>query len=223
MPNWVTNTLTVVGDEEDLDRFVAQVGAPYTRLYANTVVEDGVFRTVTEEATWEGDFSFWNITRPDDSILAEYHTVADGKAPANNWYAWNNANWGTKWDADVSHTEREDAGSWRVHFSTAWSPPYPVLEAAANQHPNLHFSLEWEEEQGFGAEVEFTAEFGVDEVRTWDIPESHKDFVDRDNEDGCVCAYESNTEYWFSDCPRDAVTTDANAEFLQDIIEMMEV
>lgn len=222
MPNWVNNILTVTGDKEALDRFLEQAGQSYTRSYARIIHEEGTFRTETHEETWEGDFSFWNITKPSDDILDEYHSVADSKAPANNWYAWNIDNWGTKWDADVSHAEREAGESWRVHFATAWSPPYPLLETAANQHPDLHFWLEWEEEQGFGAEVEFTAEAGAVESRTWDIPESHADYAKRDNEDGCHCAMDDNPEYWFYDCPR-PTDTEMSAELLQDIIEMSEV
>lgn len=219
MPNWVNNILTVSGNKEDLDKFVEQVGASYTRSYARIIHEEGTFRTETHEATWEGDFSFWNITKPSDDILDEYHTVADGKAPANNWYPWNIDNWGTKWDADVSYLEREEDGSWRVHFATAWSPPYPVIAAAAEQYPTLHFFLEWEEEQGFGAEVVFTAEDGVNEIRTWDIPESHADYANRDNEDGCFCNLE-DPEYWFDDCPGKKEALEDDAGILEDLVEL---
>lgn len=199
MPNWVSNNLTVIGNKEDLDKFVEQVGRTYTRQVTRYENVDGEFRTITEDAEWKGDFCLWNIHAPDESILDEYHSVADGKAGPNNWYAWNVNNWGTKWDVDAE-VERHADDHLQVRFDTAWSPPYPAIATAAEQHPNLTFHLEWEEEQGFGAEVEFDAE-GPNEVRTWDIPSSHADFVERDNEDGCVCAYEEEQEYWFSDCP----------------------
>jgi len=207
MPNWVTNTLTVTGNKADLDKFVEQVGRTHTRQFSRYENVDGELRTITEDAEWTGDFTFWNIHAPDASILDEYHGVADGKAGPNNWYAWNIDNWGTKWDASVSEVVHDGDNEWRVTFDTAWSPPYPVIAASAEQHPNLHFWLDWEEEQGFGAEVEFTAEEGATEVRTWDIPASHADFVDRDNEDGCVCGYGEDEQYWFEDCPG------KNAEF----------
>lgn len=200
MPNWVTNTLTVTGDKADLDKFVEQVGRTHTRQFSRLENVDGKFVSITEDAEWTGEFTFWNIHAPHPSIMDEYNGVADGNAGPNNWYGWNVTNWGTKWDADVADVVRDGDNEWRVVFSTAWSPPYPVIATAAHQHPNLRFWLEWEEEQGFGAEVEFDTE-GPNEVRTWDIPESHADFVDRDNEDGCVCAYEEDQQYWFADCP----------------------
>lgn len=221
MPNWVNNSLTVTGSKDDLDKFVEQVGRTYTRQYTRMVKTDDGFRMVTEEDKWEGDFCFWNIHAPDESILDEYHGEARfGEMSENNWYAWNNNNWGTKWDADTNHAERDGDNEWRVHFSTAWSPPYPVLETAAKQHPNLRFWLEWEEEQGFGAEVEFTAAEGAVEVRTWGIPESHADFVDRDNEEGCVCSYDDDQQYWFDDCPGKSAPVDP--ELMEDLLEMAE-
>ena len=220
MPNWVSNNLTVIGNKEDLDKFVGQVGRTYTRKVTRLEKSEEGFVTITEDAEWKGDFCLWNIHAPDESILDEYHGAADGKAGPNNWYAWNVNNWGTKWDVDAE-AERHGDDHLQVRFDTAWSPPYAAIETAAKQHPNLTLHLEWEEEQGFGAEVEFTAEAGAIEVRTWDIPNSHADFVDRDNEDGCVCGYEGESEYWFDDCPGKAPAIDP--ELVEDILELAEL
>ena len=64
---------------------------------------------------------------------------------ASDWYEWNCANWGTKWDAcDVSF---EDISSTEVSyfFNTAWSPICPFLETIGKMYPLLKFSLYCEE------------------------------------------------------------------------------
>ena len=222
MPNWVTNTLTVRGEKESLDKFVAQVGHTHTRKFSRLEKVDDKFTTIVEDAEWTGEFCFWNIHAPDASILDEYHgTARSSEMKTNNWYAWNVDNWGTKWDASVSEVVRDGDNEWRVTFDTAWSPPYPVVVSAAEQHPSLHFFLEWEEEQGFGAEVDF-ADATPTEVRSWDIPESHADYADRDEEDRCPCSYEEDTTYWYEDCPDRANQGDVD-EFIVDLIEMSDV
>jgi hypothetical protein len=77
------------------------------------------------------------------------------------------------------------------------------------QHPELDFEFHSEEEQGWGAE--YSTYDSEDEdgkpikelnlVREWDIPNSHADYVDRDNEDGCVCSWNDDPEDLFEDCP----------------------
>ena len=193
MPNWVYSSLSVNGEPSEIDRFVEQVAKPYETRYYNWETKEHERRM-----TDKGGLSFWNIKSPDESILDEYWSTADGKAGPKNWYPWNIENWGTKWDAAEVDTERIAPRHFTVNFHTAWSPPYPVIEEASRQYPTLNFTLEWEEEQGFGAEVEATGGLLV-EVRSWDIPSSHKDYEERDKE--CYCAIDSE-EYWFDDCPR---------------------
>ena len=51
----------------------------------------------------------------------------------NEWdYDWCVANWGTKWEADISYWE--DGDSWLVlDFDTAYCPPYGIYEALVEQ------------------------------------------------------------------------------------------
>lgn len=59
-------------------------------------------------------------------------------------YEWCRANWGTKWGAyDVKLVEygRMDL----VLFQTAWSPPTPVIKAAAAKFPAVRFELHYAE------------------------------------------------------------------------------
>ena len=132
----------------------------------------------------------------------------------SGWYDWNVREWGTKWDAndaeldtDLSELDGNLNNSISYRFSTAWSIPEPVFTAMVQQHPTLDFEFSSEEEQGWGAEFCSSDDEG-DGVRSliltkeWAIPESHADYVERDNEDGCVCSWQDDEEDFFDDCPR---------------------
>jgi hypothetical protein len=224
MPNWVYNNLTAIGSPTDVNACIAQLAKPYERTFVTLVGKDG--KLVEEQRTErvEQDFSFWNIIRPSDDILEEYHSArrsentrsgwlpeamtAEGSlleepkgAPiSNHWYDWNIRNWGTKWDTDAELERLGDDHAY-YRFETAWSPPVEVISSLSAQYPAVVFSLEWEEEQGFGGEFFFRG--GEMEVaKEWDIPDSHADYEERDGE--CYCQIEDE-EYWFDDCPRETV------------------
>jgi hypothetical protein len=50
------------------------------------------------------------------------------------WYGWNTANWGTKWDANVyDPVELDESNFVSLSFDTAWSPPIAFYEALIEQ------------------------------------------------------------------------------------------
>ena len=224
MPNWVYNNLTVIGRPSDVDACLAQLAEPYERTFVTLVGKDGTLVDEHRTERVEQDFSFWNIIRPSDDILEEYHSARRAEntrtgwlpeaftgegsllaerrdAPiSNHWYDWNIRNWGTKWDTDAE-LERHDPDHASYRFETAWSAPEEAITALSVRFPRLDFSLEWEEEQGFGGELLFR-DGDVTVVSEYGIPDSHADYQERDRE--CYCAIEDE-EYWFDDCPRETV------------------
>lgn len=96
---------------------------------------------------------FQQILDRDEDLKARYPTLeAVAAAYTKNveltghdtWYGWNNANWGTKWNAcdtvadfDIEHLE--GAVEVVINFCTAWSEPLPIFEALAEQYPWLWF------------------------------------------------------------------------------------
>jgi hypothetical protein len=190
-------------------------------------------RTIEIEMSDKTPISFWNFIRPTDEELPYYFgnlvkeedkpdpdaTLDERMAKAmtfsgSGWYDWNVREWGTKWDANDENGDFPDLDDLKEHdsisyrFSTAWSIPTPVFEAMVKQHPELDFDFSSEEEQGWGAE--FTSSDGEDgeersliETNSWDIPESHADYVNRDNIDGCVCNWGDDEDDWYEDCPRE--------------------
>jgi len=209
MPNWVYNTLTIEGSEEEIAKVKAQLGKPIQKRYAND-------KEVTSYSN--PIISFWNIIAPPDDKLDEYfgtHGYANGEKQGEseyNWYNFNNSKWGTKWDIAVrdedeysdTSLEEEHPTTLRYRFNTAWSPPLPVIEELSIQYPKLEITLEYEEEQGWGGEILWTEE-GSSIVREYDIPNSHKDYVDRDEEDNCICQRDEDEDDWYKDCPNKTV------------------
>lgn len=208
MPNWVSNSLSVTGEISAVRAFHDKATKPHP-VGAD---EHGVV-----EYSAEPEFSFWNFVAPPMSAVesGEYfgtHGWSEGKEvghTANNWYEWNNSNWNTKWDACEVWSEGVEEyetipnlGGVSYGFETAWSIPYPVLVAMTEQHPDLHFSMECMEEQGWGAEYEGDAG-EVIETRSWDIPNSHTDWVNIDREDSCVCSWSDDPDDVYGDCPID--------------------
>lgn len=203
MPNWVFNDLHIEGSAENIQKVKAQLNASYTRknseeevIYSNPVI------------------SFLNIVRPPEDKMDEYegvHGYKDGEKQGDsefNWYNFNNREWGTKWDVAVSDGEKhsdtqlnhEEENKLHYYFQTAWSPPLPVIEALSLQHPELEITLRYEEEQGWGGEI-YWDKTGSTIVEEWDIPESHSDYVKKDDVDGCICSREEDSDEWYDDCP----------------------
>lgn len=195
MPNWVYTNLTVAGTPENLAKFAEKASQPY--------------QVAPDWERHEQAFSFWNFKKPDD--LDHY---------VNDWYDWNRENWGTKWDAhesDVDTTQLAQ-GVLYYNFCTAWAVAEEVFTEIVRQHPELSFDFYSEEEQGWGRQ--HTGRNGVLTVTDdWDIPESHADFVARNNEESCMCQSEpDDQEYWFDDCPREEEPTDETADKLKETI-----
>ena len=67
----------------------------------------------------------------------------------NEWYHWNIANWGTKWDADVYHIEsnlltepNSSEVTLKVCFNTAWGPPTSWFNALCDILRDEEMSME---------------------------------------------------------------------------------
>jgi hypothetical protein len=59
------------------------------------------------------------------------------RAEGPTWYEWSLAHWGTKWDTSAEGVEVETDGESLVYrFSTAWSPPQPVIAVLREHFPD---------------------------------------------------------------------------------------
>jgi hypothetical protein len=200
MPNWVYNGLTIEGKPESVKSLMTQMNQPFTVMHDSW---DVVNQSYTKKNTLYPSpiFAFWNIVKPTD--LEAYH-----KQPAkweggplnfdgDDWYNWNVRNWGTKWDVAVSSTDThpdtymEETANGDNHvvyynFETAWSRPMPALINLSSQYPDLLFTLVYEEETGWGGELEI--------LRGEVISESEYDNMCRD------CDATDQMEYCDNEC-----------------------
>lgn len=59
------------------------------------------------------------------------------------WYDWCCCNWGTKWNSSEAYWCFDNRV---LYFQTAWSAPFPVIEAMAEKYPELNFTHQWADE-----------------------------------------------------------------------------
>ncbi len=180
MPNWVYNTLEISADKETIAKIKKQLNASYSIMVQNQVT------------TYNNPvISFWNITKPTD--LEAYS--------GEGWYYWNNENWGTKWDISVpdegyaeTRISVDEETLLAYEFQTAWSPPLPVIRDLSIQYPEAQINLSYEEEQGWGGEMQFNNGEHT-QIREYDIPSSHAEMIERRGE--CYC---EPPDFPFDDC-----------------------
>jgi Ferredoxin-like domain in Api92-like protein len=141
MPNYCENDLTVRGPKEVMEEFLkfAAGGSPFDFNRFLPYPEE--FRRLDEIAkAWdrehEGGPDYDWFGRPKDGFNS-------------GGYEWRVKHWGTKWPACRVKVEgpvtgyAEKAVTVFFHFDTAWSPPKPVIEKAAELYPALQFELRY--------------------------------------------------------------------------------
>jgi len=151
MPNWCENDLAVEGPKEVIEEFLKfaagaagenpldDEGSPFD--FNRFVAYPEEFRRIDEiveawlkEHAGRPDYD-WRL-RPKDGFNS-------------GGYEWCYANWGTKWPASRVELEGPVTGydgktvEVVFHFDTAWSPPKPVIEKAAQLYPALRFELRY--------------------------------------------------------------------------------
>ena len=198
MPNWVYNGLTIEGNPDSVNKLIEQMNKPFV----SPIKPNGDLAYSIKQRKYVNPiFAFHNIIAPAD--LDAYQAQPDMSKPfgdysGDDWYNWNIRNWGTKWDVAVAEDEqypetymeeRVSNGENKVvyyNFNTAWSRPLMAILKLSEQYPNLLFSLSYEEETGWGGEMEF--------LRGTVISESEYDNQCRD------CDAINSLEYCEEDC-----------------------
>ena len=115
MPNWCTNHITLRhADPAMIDRVIkAQEGLlmefiPTPQALIETVAGSvGEDKAAAHEAQMKSNIELYGY---------------------KDWYDWNIANWGTKWDFNLEICEREDANTVNASFDSAWAPPCQAYE-----------------------------------------------------------------------------------------------
>jgi len=93
------------------------------------------------------------------------------------WYDWSVIYWGTKWNAYNYEDLGGTVGQARCQFTTAWSPPEPVLQALVNKYPGIRVLNNWYEEGCGRGNDEYAADEDAYDLLTSD----NKEMVSRMN------------------------------------------
>lgn len=173
MPNWVYNGLTIEGNPESVTKLVNQMNQPFHILHDSWNMK--THQQEKKDVLYSNPvFAFWNIIKPEDidsyQKQPEYKPNASiedmMKHDGDDWYSWNNRNWGVKWDVAVSNGDEHpdtymegpvpNGENLVVYykFNTAWGIAEPALSELSSQYPDLLFTLSYEEETGWGGELE---------------------------------------------------------------------
>lgn len=209
MPNWVRNTVNIIGEESEVMALLEKLRTPWQRKTMRFDAETGNY--VWEDCVAKPDaISFHNVVPcPNDDA---YHS-SDGEG---NWYAWNNEHWGTKWDAcedsyeifDTPIKTSKNAGNdpniqLMLEFDTAWSPPVPIYRKLREIciDKGLVLDIVYLEEQGWGGHEAYD-EFGhPTEHLEWDISDSHSDHMTNPFAGMCRCEWADDPTLFHPDCP----------------------
>lgn len=133
MPNWCENKIVVNGSDKAIEEFLDWLDNGKNLL-------SKIAPTPKELSERQSPF---NGTKEESAALV-------AKYGFDNWYDWNIANWGTKWDADTFQIEEGYSGDSlfeaSLAFDTAWGPPDRAIALLAKKFSNLDFYLAYLEE-----------------------------------------------------------------------------
>jgi hypothetical protein len=135
MPNWCANRLTVetplVNGKNPLAEFLGDGGLTFEKVAPSPkLVKSTAQRSERDRKTGKVVQGYMYAPNGDDVAGSRMLTPAQVQYLQDNygaadWYNWNLANWGTKWDIDACNPEL--SGSEAVFdFETAWGPPEGV-------------------------------------------------------------------------------------------------
>jgi hypothetical protein len=156
MPNWCSNHITVRGtNPAEIQRLAA--------AFADSGLCNAVI-PVPQDLT---DTVSGRLGNGDEQKALEAKTAANlEKYGYGNWYDYQIAKWGTKWDVTCDSVEIDEDGlGFSGNFDSAWSPPVPIAEALAEQgfevtlyyyEPGMGYCGKWED--GFDDYHEYSGE-----------------------------------------------------------------
>ena len=160
MPNWVITRIYITGPEDKIKEFedkVIRLGGEeevfsFNRINKRPEELDNTqcpppkpkkikVKTLSGEELEVEEISDCNNATP------EMCKDLESRFGHNNWYDWNNWNWGTKWDASESIYSQEDK---ILEFQTAWACPQEILLKMTEMFPDLQFNGSYADED-FGS------------------------------------------------------------------------
>ena len=131
MPNWCENNITISGPAEKIETIYNTIKAKKQFLEVLVPAPENMYRDP--------------VGSEDKKRLAEQGIP--------NWYDWQTANWGTKWEIDEEQIERvgfekrkDGTASIGLYALTAWSPPITAMENFLSENEDCSARVAYLEE-----------------------------------------------------------------------------
>jgi hypothetical protein len=172
MPNWCNNSIKLHNCDEPFDQVVKDYLT--TENAIEPPIEGGITETILDfNKIVPMPEELKNTTSPaPKDINPELQKTLVEKYGADNWYDWCVKNWGTKWNCCDPYLA--DTG---MSFTTAWSPPCPVIVALAKKL-NKDIRMTYiEEGMAFCGEF-FAYADGTSEDNEYDISNAPQELLD---------------------------------------------
>ena len=144
MPNWCSNHITVRGTNQR--EISAIAGAMKEGRFCDSIIH------CPEDLNREGSSSHGG---PNAEAYEQIRAENMAKHGYSNWYDFQVAKWGTKWDVECHDVQVEDDGlAVSTYFDSAWSPPMGIVEELTNRgfevtlyyyEPGMGFVGKWED------------------------------------------------------------------------------
>lgn len=126
MPNYCCNDLHIDGSKEDIDALYKLIGADKSPPEFHF---EAVLPAPEELKAESAQLNEKVVTTMPMSLMGDAE------------YVWRVNMWGTKWEpSNVEHRTESFEG---LAFTTAWSPPIPVIAELHRLFPNVRFYLEY--------------------------------------------------------------------------------
>ena len=126
---YVTERLTIPVEQTNLSGLISNC---FSNDWANEVVSRLKNETETSPEVWDKLY--------ENGKQYMYNREHYG---CYTWFDWCRRNWGTKWNACNAEWSLDDG---MLVFQTAWSAPFPIIEALAEKYPDLDFTHRWADE-----------------------------------------------------------------------------
>lgn len=150
MPNWCSNKLLITGP--DIEEFTKTLNEKGEFCFSQTLpVPAELSDIITGSITIDGKHcTAWRcIDGKDIPVTQEEMAAYKLTYGHSDWYEWSIANWGTKWDCDLTTVEVDESAGEEsyisCHFDTAWGPPIEWAKNVSKKYPSLAFTIYFSE------------------------------------------------------------------------------
>jgi hypothetical protein len=191
MPNWCNNTITISGQTETIKN-----------LWEEANREDGgLLKAMVPQPK---DMFHGNLGSEEREMCIEKGIP--------NWYDWQVANWGTKWDVSTEGLQFTDNGDGTAEisgwFDSAWSPPIEAYQTFCDDMDGVYLDA-WYEEGGMDFAGHWSSEGDDDHL---DDISSYARRVVENNESGCDLYDQLDSHFDITEARREYIEEELEEE-----------